>query len=149
MAEFPRMLKLEVSTPLGRAIEIESDSVQVPGADGEFGVLPGHLPILAAMKPGVLRYRHGGHTELAAVGAGYAEADAAGVRLITEFFMPQSEVSLEAAKRDLEQAEVRMKAFKGHLGDPEHIEVQRNLDWALARIELAGGQTIARSAEAD
>lgn len=136
MAE-QQQLSLEVSTPLGRALEVHSDSVQLPGVAGEFGVLPGHLPILAATKPGVMKYREAGQMKYAAVGAGFAEADATSVRLISEFFVREKDVSLEDAQRDLSAADARMKEFKGELGDPVFIEIQRDLDWAQARIELA------------
>ena len=133
-------LHLEVSTPLGRALEVQSDSVQIPGVAGEFGVLAGHLPILAATKPGILKYRENGQMKFAAVGAGFAEADASTVRLISEFFTFPKDLDLQDAKKDLAAAEARMKEFKGKLGDPAHSEIQRNIDWALARIELASGK---------
>ena len=131
-------VKLEVATPVGRALDTETESVQVPGAAGEFGVLAGHLPILAALKPGILKYRQDGTEQKAAVGGGFAEADAAGVRLITEFYATKDQVNVEQARQDLETAQERLKTFKGEFGDPEHREAQRDLDWALARLELAG-----------
>ncbi|MDD9941511.1 MAG: ATP synthase F1 subunit epsilon [Myxococcales bacterium] len=130
-------ISLEVATPLGRALSTDSESVQVPGVAGEFGVLAMHLPILAAVKPGILKYRQNGTEERAAIGGGFAEADATHVRLITEFYATQSDVDLDDAKRDLEAAQERLRTFKGEFGDPEHREAQRDLDWALARIELA------------
>ena len=132
-------LSLQVATPLGRALEVESESVQIPGVAGEFGVLPKHVPILAAVKPGVLKYRVDGELKRAAIGGGYAEADAHRVRLITEFFMTQDQVDLAKATADLSAAEARLAAFKGELGDPEFVEAQGDLDWARARIDLAGG----------
>ena len=48
--------------------------ITAPGARGEFGVLPGHTPFVAALKPGVLRWKaKGGKPGVMAVGAGYAE----------------------------------------------------------------------------
>ena len=68
-------LALSVATPIGMQLDIEVETVSVPGAAGELGVLPGHLPLLAALKPGVLRYRKQGQAAIAAVGAGFVEAD--------------------------------------------------------------------------
>ena len=124
---------------MGRALDIESDSVQIPSVAGEFGVLPKHVPILAALKPGILKYRVDGEVKRAAIGGGYAEADARRVRLITEFFMTSEQVDVPKATADLAAAEARLAAFKGELDDPEHVEAQGDLDWARARLELAGG----------
>ena len=130
-------LKLEIATPLGKALAIDSESVQLPGAAGEFGVLAGHLPILAALKPGIMKYRQGTETKLAVIGAGYAEADAVHVRVITEFFETAADVNVADAKKDLEDAEARLKDHKGEFGDPAHREAQRDLEWARARLELS------------
>jgi F-type H+-transporting ATPase subunit epsilon len=138
MADLPTTLTLEVATPLGLPLTVETDSVQVPSVAGEFGVLPGHLPLLAALKPGILTWRQGGQFLRAAVGGGFAEATATRVRLITEFFVKQGEVDLEAAQRDLTAAQQRLKDTKATTEDVEYREAQRDVDWALARIALAG-----------
>jgi F-type H+-transporting ATPase subunit epsilon len=129
-------LGLQIATPLGMQLDTEVESVQVPSVAGEFGVLPGHVPLLAALKPGVLKYRKQGQMSSVAVGAGYVEAGAASVRLISEFYARPEDVDVEQAKQDLAKAEQRLKAFTGMFGDPEHGEAQRELDWALARIAL-------------
>jgi F0F1-type ATP synthase epsilon subunit len=72
------------------------------------------------------------------VGGGFAEATATRVRLITEFFVKQGEVDLEAAQRDLAAAQQRLKDTKATTEDVEYREAQRDVDWALARIALAG-----------
>jgi len=43
---------LEIVTPRGRALSVSVDEVTAPSVHGEFGVLPGHLPLLAACAPG-------------------------------------------------------------------------------------------------
>jgi len=140
MSGLPTQLRLEVATPLGRALDIVSDSVQVPGSAGELGVLPGHLPMLAATKPGILKYREGGQMKYAALGAGYAEADASNVRLIAEYFVAQGDIKLDQAKQDLATAQQTLKEFTGEVGDAEHVDAMRSLEWAQARVDLAGGR---------
>lgn len=132
-------IKLEVTTPRGRALEVDSASVQVPGLNGEFGLLAGHLPILAALKPGVMRYEEGGQHKQVAIGGGFAEGDAVHLRIITEFFEVAGDVDAADAKKDLEEADARLKAFKGEFGDPAHREALRNLQWAQARLDLLAG----------
>ena len=67
------VLSLEVAAPKGLMLSTQATSVQAPGTAGEFGVLPGHLPILAGIRPGVLKYVTGGKSHVAAVGRGYFE----------------------------------------------------------------------------
>jgi F-type H+-transporting ATPase subunit epsilon len=131
-------LALTLATPLGMMLDLVVESVQLPGSEGEFGVLPGHIPLLAALRPGVVRYRKDGQTLIAAVGAGYAEADAVHVRVITEFFARPEDVRIEQARADLAKAEERLKTTTALLGEPEQVEAQSDLAWAQARIEIAG-----------
>lgn len=138
MADLPTSLALEVATPVGMALSLETDSVQVPSVAGEFGVLPGHLPLLAAVKPGILTYKDGGQVQRAAVGGGFVEATGGRVRVITEFFVKQGEVNLEAAQKDLDAAAKRLRETKATIEDVEYREAQRDYDWAQARITLAG-----------
>jgi len=128
-------LALTVATPTGMQLDLAVESVQLPGVNGEFGVLPNHVELLAALRPGVIRYRKDGQTLIAAIGAGYSEADASHVRVITEFFARPQDVSVDKAKADQAKAEARLKGLV--LGDQEQVEAQNDLDWALARIEIA------------
>jgi F-type H+-transporting ATPase subunit epsilon len=138
MSDLPPSLTLEVATPLGMALHLETDSVQVPSVAGEFGVLPGHLPLLAALKPGILSYRKDNQMQRAAVGGGFVEATGTHVRLITEFFVRQGDVDLAAAQRDLQAASQRRRETKATIEDVEYREAQRDYDWAQARLTLAG-----------
>lgn len=135
MASEATQLALTVATPLGMQLDLAVESVQLPGQAGEFGILPNHIPLLAALKPGVVRYRKDGETKIAAIGTGFSEAGANHVRVITEFFQRAEDIELEAARADKAAAEERLKTLV--LGDAEQIEAQGDLDWALARIEVA------------
>src|SRR5687767_3366406 len=108
MANLPTSLTLEVATPLGTALAVRTDSVQMPSVDGEVGILPGHVPLLAALKPGILTYKQEGTLLRAAIGGGYAEATADHVRLITEYFVKPEQVDVQLAQRELQQAQTRL-----------------------------------------
>lgn len=130
-------LTLEVATPRGKALSIDTASVQVPSAMGEFGVLPGHLPILAVLKPGVLSYEVDGRTARAAISTGFVEADASGVRVITEDFAGPKDVDAKEATAEVEAATEAMKALACDWDDPAMVKARRRLDWANARATLA------------
>src|SRR5687767_14890160 len=112
MANLPTSLALEVATPLGNALAIQTDSVQMPSVAGEVGVLPGHVPLLAALKPGILTYKQDGQFKRAAIGGGYAEATPDRVRVITEYFVTPDQVDVAVAQRELQAAEAHLKSLK-------------------------------------
>lgn len=137
MAEGSQQILLEISTPLGKALEVEVDSVQVPGSEGEFGVLPGHLPLLSAVKPGVLRYYKDGKVRTAAIDAGYAEAGPGRVSVLTEGYTPPERIDVEAVTLELAEAEKRLAEFEGAHEGPAHEQLLRAQRWAEARLETA------------
>jgi F-type H+-transporting ATPase subunit epsilon len=55
----PKSLELEIVTPEKPIVRETVDEVQLPGWDGALGILPGHTPLLAMLKPGELWYRKG------------------------------------------------------------------------------------------
>ncbi|HKU44762.1 MAG TPA: ATP synthase F1 subunit epsilon [Polyangiales bacterium] len=132
-------LALSVATPLGMELSLEVETVQLPVVTGEIGVLPGHVPLLGALKPGVLRYRAKGQNGVAAIGAGFVEASATRVRVIAEYFAKPEDIETSEAQRDLEVATQKLKDSTVPLGEPAQVEAQKELDWALARLEVAGG----------
>jgi F-type H+-transporting ATPase subunit epsilon len=138
VAALPTTLELEVATPLGMALSVQTDSVQVPSVNGEFGVLPGHVPLLAALRPGILTYRKDGQLQRAAIGGGYVEAMADRVRLISEYFLRREEIDVAVAQRDLASCEARLKEIKTKITEVEFQEAQRDYEWAQARLLLAG-----------
>lgn len=105
------VLSLEVATPHGLELATEASEVELPGVQGEMGIFPGHIPVLTSLRAGVLRYVLDGQPRLAAVGSGFAEADARKVRLLTNRFVLGSAVSLEEANADLQKAEAALTEF--------------------------------------
>ena len=128
------VLTLEVATPLGLVLRTEAESVQAPSVNGEFGVYAGHLPLLAALQPGVLRYRLAGKTYVAAVGAGFVEAEPDKVLLLTDQFQP-SAIDVDKAEEDLAEAEKAITAFGERFEGREYEELSRRQKWARARLQ--------------
>ena len=104
---------------------------------GEFGVLPGHLPLLAATRAGLLKYRVGGKDEVAAIGPGFVEALPDKVLLLTDAFLKPSAIDRAKAERDLAGAEKALAELKGPHGRAEYEELARALDWARARLDAS------------
>lgn len=129
-------LALHVATPLGLALKVDVDSLQVPGSEGELGILPGHLPLLAVLKGGVLQYKKGAETVTAAVGTGYVEVGPSMVRVLTERFAYAADVDGDAARAELADAQQRLKMFAERLEGAEYEAIQASIDWAYARLSL-------------
>ncbi|MBK8170512.1 MAG: ATP synthase F1 subunit epsilon [Sandaracinaceae bacterium] len=130
-------LHLEVATPTGLALKADAESVQAPSVNGEFGVFPGHLPLLASLKSGALKYRVAGKEHVAAVGPGFAEAGPDKVTVLTDLFVAGEDIDKAGAEKDLADANARMTAFKGENDTAEYEEIIRDAEWAQARIDVA------------
>ncbi len=127
------MLTLHVVTPTGQALEQEVDEVTLPGLLGEFGVLPGHVPLLAATKAGVLRYRAGGERGRLAIGPGFAQVDGKGaVVALVQKAVAADKVDREAAEKLLQDAEARLQK---EAGAAESV-AEADRDWAQAQLEV-------------
>ena len=66
-------MRLSVTTPRGALVDTDVDEVTAPGELGEFGVLPGHVPLMSALKPGVLWYKGKDRSGVLAVGQGFLQ----------------------------------------------------------------------------
>jgi len=130
-------LHLDVVTPRGTAVSTETDEVVAPGKLGEFGILPGHTALLAAIKPGVLRWRRGQETLTLAVGSGFLEVSGAGrVVVLAEKSARPEEIDAAAAERELADAERAEKEAAGRttLDSTEHADLEARRAWAQARL---------------
>jgi F-type H+-transporting ATPase subunit epsilon len=137
--------KLSVSlvTPRGSLLAHEADEVIAPGADGEFGVLAGHIPFLSALKPGVLVVRSGTQREVFAVGAGYLEVGAGGTtQVLVEQASRPEDIDLEEARAEKAKLDAELKELAGR-GGVEASAVARltaQAAWAQARIDAAAAK---------
>jgi F-type H+-transporting ATPase subunit epsilon len=137
MATTDAQLTLEVATPTGLMLSTTAASVQAPSVEGEFGVLPGHLPLLAALKFGVLSYVAGGERKFAAVGSGFVEAGPRSVLLLTNHFAPRESLNEASIRDEVQKAEEALRAFDGDLETREGRELLQAAEWARARLETA------------
>lgn len=130
------VLTLEIATPRGLALSTECESIAAPSVEGEFGVYPGHLPLLAALKAGVVKYRVDGKDLLAAVGPGFVEAGPDKVLLLTDSFARPDDVDAEEVQSQLADAEARLAGLTTEYVGHEYDEIARDIDWAHARLAI-------------
>ncbi len=128
------MIKLSIVTPERSLVNEQVDELQIPGAAGYLGVLPGHAPLFTELKVGELSYRKGNTWTSLAVAWGFAEVLPDQVRVLAETAERAQEIDLERATRAKERAEQRLSKGGDDIDyDRALIALQR----ALIRIQVA------------
>lgn len=131
-------LDIDLVTPRGTVAHEDTDGLTAPGEEGEFELLAGHVPMLAALKPGVLTI--GERTKKRyAVSSGYLRVDPTGrVEVLVEQAVPAGDVDVEAARADLKSAEAELAKWGDKEQDGDYLNLRHKVDWAHARIAAAG-----------
>ena len=99
------------------------DEVEIPGADGYFGVLPGHTPLLALLGLGELWYRQGSEKHFMLIEFGFAEVQPDRVTILAEAAEKPEEIDVTKAEAAKKRAEERL--------------AQPNADMDLERVRIA------------
>ena len=118
-------LTLEIVTPEARVYSDTIDTVVIPTVEGEVGILPGHIPLLAQVEHGELRVTKGTQTTWLAVGGGFAQVDNDKVSILAEHAITEEKIDEHAVEAALKRAEQELKEAK-HL-DPAQYEHLQNL----------------------
>ena len=113
------------------------DMVVVPGAEGDFGVLPQHSPLMSVVRPGVIETYDGDRvSERIFVGGGFAEVNERGCTVLAEEAMPVDEIDLAQARRRLSDAQDDLREATN---DAARARCEREIRIAEAQIQAAGG----------
>ena len=92
-------LRLEIVTPETKVYSEDVDMVTLPGAEGELGVYPKHVPVLTTLKPGELRVIKDGRETAMAVGEGFVEIKTDGVSVLTDMALGSEQIDERAAEQ--------------------------------------------------
>ena len=130
----PTSFQLTVVTRERRIIDIQSDEVELPASDGEIGVLPGHTPLLALLKVGIMRYRTNGESHSLVISWGFVEVLPERVTVMAETARLPQEIDAAAAESDLAKYEKELADLSSH--DPEFAIVEGKLEEAVAMINV-------------
>ena len=130
----PSHLTLEIVTP-DRALGHETvDEVEIPGAEGYLGVLPGHTPLLVALQVGALRFRKGDEEKLLSVAFGFAEIAPDRVRVLADVAERAEDIDIRRAEAAVERARERMLSRATEV-DFERARIA--LMKSMARLQVA------------
>ncbi|MCB9651048.1 MAG: ATP synthase F1 subunit epsilon [Deltaproteobacteria bacterium] len=101
-------ISVAIVTPTQEALSLECDEVVVPGVNGEIGLLPGHVPLITALHPGVLTVVKDSKKSYFAVSAGFAEIEEDKVRILTATCEAAGAIDVERAKKKMADAEAKI-----------------------------------------
>ena len=127
-------LRLQFVTPEKAIAHDDVDEVQLPLADGYAGILPGHAPMLAALRTGQMYYRKGGETHYGFVSGGFVEVTGDRVSVLARIAERGEDI-------DLERAEAAKRRAEERIGKPVmEIDTERariSLLRAISRLDAA------------
>jgi F-type H+-transporting ATPase subunit epsilon len=130
----PTKLHLEIVTPDGVVVNQDVDEIQVPGAEGYFGVLPGHTALLASLQVGEMWYRVDDKKHFLAIAFGFVEVRPDGVTMLANGAEAAEKIDVTRAEAAKRQAEEQLSSATADM-DIERARVA--LLRSLARLRVA------------
>lgn len=129
-------LKLEIVTPEKLLLSEDADIVVATATEGEFGVLPGHIPFLTTLQTGELRYKIGNEIHYLAIGGGFAEVLDDKVTVLAETAELGREIDTERAQKARQRAQERLE--QARLDEKmDYVRTEAALRRAMLRIKIA------------
>ena len=109
-SDIPTKLQLQIVSADRSIVNETVDEAQIPGAEGYFGVLPGHTPLLALLGAGELWYRQGSEMHYVSIAFGFAEVQPDRVTILAEIAERADEIDVARAEAARKRAEERLAA---------------------------------------
>jgi F-type H+-transporting ATPase subunit epsilon len=126
-------LKLEIVTPDAKAYSEDVEMVTLPGAEGEMGIYPLHVPLLTQIVSGEMTIRKDGRDRFMAIGEGFVEITAERVAIMTDMAITAENIDEAKAEEARQRAEARLAE---HLDDEEAAIVNAALAHSLAQLKV-------------
>lgn len=130
-----KTIQLEIVTPDGPTFKGEVSSLVIPAWEGQLGVLPGHEPMVAVMKPGAMRFTREGKDEWLAISGGFAQIGPKKVVLLAE--TAELAEAIDAARAKASLGSKQQAAAKGMMSDEQMDRMQAGLLKELVRLKVA------------
>jgi len=134
-------LRLDIITPERNLLSETVDAVNVPGLNGELGILPGHTPLISQLRTGVLAYTQGATAKRLLVSGGFVEVRDDRVSVLADVAERPEEIDAARARTEREGAEKALASFSG--SEAEFESASEELARQTVRLQLAAGETSA------
>ncbi len=113
--------------------------VEVPGLLGELGILPGHIPFIAPIKPGVVRFVLDGSEHRIAVGSGFLEVSEIGrVTILADRARVPGDVDEAVVTKQRDALRTELSTEKGSIDDPIVQTRRAELEWLECQLRALG-----------
>lgn len=130
----PEKIHLEIVTPESRVFEANVDRVEVPGLDGELGILPGHTELVSQLKPaGLLTYHQGNERGEIAISGGLVEVNSDRIIVLANRATRPEDIDIAQALEIKKQAERHLQKA---LSDPDMDIVRATIELERASVEI-------------
>ena len=129
-------LQLEIVTPDRVVLKKEVDYVSLPGVEGDFGVLPDHVPYFAALRIACMHYVIDGKTSYACLTGGFAEVADNRVQVLVDTAELAEEIDANRAEAALRRAQQRLEAAR-KTSDINVLRAETALKRALIRLQAS------------
>jgi F-type H+-transporting ATPase subunit epsilon len=98
-------LHFEFVSPENVLFSGEVDQVDLPGAEGDMGILSGHAPLVTVLRPGIITIFRGGAREPVVVTGGFAEVGPSGLTVLADRAVARADFDMAALASDIKDAE--------------------------------------------
>jgi F-type H+-transporting ATPase subunit epsilon len=115
----------ELASPERLVFSGEVDQVDVPGSEGDFGVLAGHAPLVTMLRPGIMTVYAGGQKQQIVVLGGFAETGPNGLTVLADTASSLEDLDRAVLAAQIEASEARLK----------ELEQGSELDREIARLD--------------
>ena len=130
MATFP----FELVSPSRLVFSGEVEQVDVPGAEGDLGVLPDHAQFVSALRPGILTIRNGNDVKRFFVRDGFAEVNSEGLTVLAETAVPVEELQVETLMNEARAIEKAMAETEDEAERWKHAELLEQIKAAATQF---------------
>jgi len=134
-ADVDKTFLLEVVTPYGLVVSSKVEEAYIPGSQGDFGVLPGHAPLITTLRVGELHYKQDKRVHYLAVNRGFAEVTPGRTTVLVDTAEPAGEIDAARAQAAKARAEERLKTLNRK--DTAYQQELEALERAKVRMRIA------------
>ncbi len=126
-------MNLKIITPEKITLNETIDKVVVPSKDGELGILPHHINLMAAIAPGELKITKGSRTDSYAVGEGLLQIQDNQITILTDLARTPAEIDEKAVEEARKRAE---QALQQDLSDEEYATTLAIIEKSLVQLRV-------------
>jgi F-type H+-transporting ATPase subunit epsilon len=126
-------LRLEIVTPEAIIYSEDVHMVTLPTLEGQIGVYPLHIPLLAQLVPGEIIVMKDSHESYLAVGEGLAEITSHRIAIVTDMAVPSDKIDESKVEEARRRAEARLQ---DKISDEEVASVNASLARSLAQLQV-------------